>query len=328
VPVCTIAIPVYNRRGLVQKALRSALAQDLPNLEILVVDNCSTDGTWESLQEVRDPRLRFVRNERNLGLFGNFNRCLALAQGKYLQFLCSDDELTAGCIAREMAIMDAHPEVAMLCTRGELVDTEGRSLRLIAHQFPPGIYPGERAIFSWCWLYTHSRLNAFNYPSGIMMRREAVTQAGFFQERMRTTGDIDYYFRLLERGNLAVVADPGCRITLHEGQAHRTTNMDGTAIREHLEVVRAQRELLQSWGAYRRVMDQMYGLALTLGIARMLRAKTRDSGRLHVEIARRGGVPWHRLVWASIRLVTGRTLWWLLPRVFVRLPQPRPLTIR
>jgi hypothetical protein len=224
--------------------------------------------------------------------------------------------------------MEAHPEVAMLCTRGELIDTEGRTLRRIADQFPPGIYSGENAVFSWLWLYGHSRFNALNYPSGVMMRRDALTRAGSFQEQMQTTGDIDYYFRLLEQGSLAVVGDTGCRITLHEGQAHRTANMDGTAIKEHLAVVRAHRALLESRGAYRRLVDQMYGIALVLGLVRLLRSKTRDSGRLHIDMARQSGVPWHRLLAASVRLVAGRVLWRLLPRLFMRLPEPSPLTLR
>src|SRR5450432_379001 len=98
---CSIAIPVFNRRDLVHNALRSAIAQAVPNLEILVVDNCSTDGTWEALQAIRDPRLHLVRNDSNLGLFGNFNRCLELSRGEYVCLLGSDDDLTEGFLARE-----------------------------------------------------------------------------------------------------------------------------------------------------------------------------------------------------------------------------------
>jgi hypothetical protein len=270
--------------------------------------------------------LRLVRNERNVGLFGNFNRCLTLSQGKNVQILCSDDELTAGCVARAVAVMESHPEAAMLCTPGHLVDASGRPLRLIANQFPPGIYTGDRVVFSWLWLYAHSRLNALNYPSGVLMRREAVKQAGLFQDQMQTTGDIDYYFRLLQQGSLAVIADTGCRITLHEGQAHRSTNLDGTAIKEHLAVVHAHRPLLERRRAYRRVVDQMHGLALLLGLVRVVRPATRESGWLHIQLALRAGVPWYRLLAASTRVIAGRLLWRRLPQVFLKLPQPDPLT--
>jgi hypothetical protein len=201
-------------------------------------------------------------------------------------------------------------------------------LRLIADQFAPGIYAGADAMFSWFWLYAHSRLNALNYPSGVMMRREAIVRAGSFQEHMQTAGDIDYYFKLLEHGSLAVLGDTGCLITLHEGQAHRGTNMDGTAIREHLAVVQAHKGPLESRAVYRRVLDQMHGLALVLGLFRLLRSKTRESGWVHIELARQGDMPWHRLILAAARLVAGRLLWRRLPRVFIRLPAPEPVRPR
>src|SRR4051794_31293108 len=83
-PVCTIAIPVYNREDLVRGAIESALQHQQADLEILVIDNCSTDRTAEVARSYEDPRLRVVVNDSNLGLFGNFNRCLELATGKYI----------------------------------------------------------------------------------------------------------------------------------------------------------------------------------------------------------------------------------------------------
>jgi glycosyltransferase involved in cell wall biosynthesis len=108
-PTCTVAIPVFNRKDMVQRAVASALAQPVSSLDVLVVDNCSTDGTWDALQRLSDPRLRLVRNSHNVGLFGNFNRCLDLATGTYLRFLCSDDTLAAGCLQREISEMESAP---------------------------------------------------------------------------------------------------------------------------------------------------------------------------------------------------------------------------
>ncbi|GAI98190.1 unnamed protein product [marine sediment metagenome] len=111
---CTIAIPVYNREDLIRRAVESALAQNVPDLEILVVDNCSTDRTWDVLHTYSDSRLRLVRNERNMGLFGNFNRSLQLAQGKYFRLLCSDDKLPPNCLMSEIDMMEQHENVVLL----------------------------------------------------------------------------------------------------------------------------------------------------------------------------------------------------------------------
>jgi len=322
-PICTIAVPVYNRRDLVHRAVRSALTQSHADLEILVVDNLSTDGTWEALQTIQDPRLRLVRNDSNLGLFGNFNRCLQLCRGDYVVVLGSDDELTEGFVAREVLIMEANPEVAMLSTRGQLTDADGHPLRLIAAQFPPGIHAGEDAIFAWLWLYAHTRLNSLNYPSGVLLRREAVLRAGLFREDLRTAGDIDFYLRMLQHGSLAISQSVGCRIMLHSGQAHRALNMDGTAFREQLDIVHQHLCLLETRGVRQPMIEQTYGQALALGLLRMLDRRTRASGRLHIAVARSSTVPAHRLAAACVRFFVARALWRYLPGMFVGLPPPK-----
>ena len=138
---CTVAIPVYNRIGLVGQAVDSALAQDIDDMEILIVDNCSTDGTWELLQKYQDPRIRLIQNEINIGLFPNFNRCLELAKGEYLRFLCSDDLLVENCLSKEIDIMEQNCAVSILNTKGELVDQNGNAKWPELGQFlPTGLY--------------------------------------------------------------------------------------------------------------------------------------------------------------------------------------------
>src|SRR5262249_12344827 len=170
---CTIAIPVYNRESLIRQALESALSQNVSGLEVLVVDNCSTDGTWEILCSYSDPRLRLVRNESNLGLFGNFNRCLELARGTCLRLLCSADRLSSDSLPKELGVMESQPTVALLSTRGHSVDESGRFQFTIADHLPTGIYPGRDAIYNALWVHAHYGHNPFNFPSGILLRREA-----------------------------------------------------------------------------------------------------------------------------------------------------------
>ena len=146
----TVLLPVFNRKDLIEEAVRSALAQDVEGLEVFVVDNCSQDGTWEVLQQIMDPRVKILRNERNLGLFGNFNRCGLLATGDYALFLCSDDRLTPGFLSKAIAVMESHSEAVLLSSRGIAVDETGRRHR-IANSFPPGCYNGRSAAPAWFW---------------------------------------------------------------------------------------------------------------------------------------------------------------------------------
>jgi cellulose synthase/poly-beta-1,6-N-acetylglucosamine synthase-like glycosyltransferase len=119
-PLVSICIPTYNRAGMVRDAIRSALAQTYRNIEVLIVDNASTDTTASVVSSFSDLRLRYVRNERNLGLFGNFNRCIELAQGKYLHILHSDDMIPPGFTAACVGFLEEHPEVAFTFTGVEI----------------------------------------------------------------------------------------------------------------------------------------------------------------------------------------------------------------
>ena len=97
-PLVSILIPVYNRKEIVKQAINSALAQEYKNIEIIIVDNCSTDGTYEELQKCYgdDGRIKLYQNDTNIGPVNNWRVCLEKATGKYIKILWSDD-LTETC---------------------------------------------------------------------------------------------------------------------------------------------------------------------------------------------------------------------------------------
>ena len=92
-PLVTVGLPVYNGERYLAEALEAALAQDLDDLEVVVCDNASEDSTREIALDyvARDRRVRYHRNERNLGLARNFNRVFELSRGKYFKWTAHDD---------------------------------------------------------------------------------------------------------------------------------------------------------------------------------------------------------------------------------------------
>ena len=87
----SIVIPVYNREDMVSDAIDSALSQTYENIEVIVVDNCSTDKTWQVISNYQSPKLRAYRNETNLGPVLNWKRGIELSKGEYVKLLFSDD---------------------------------------------------------------------------------------------------------------------------------------------------------------------------------------------------------------------------------------------
>jgi glycosyltransferase involved in cell wall biosynthesis len=118
--VVSILVTSYNRERFIAESIESVLAQSYGDFELLVTDNCSTDGTAEIARgyERRDPRVRVIVNERNLGQFGNRNRAATLARGTFLKYHDSDDVMYPHCLAVMVPPMLACPEAAFGLSTG------------------------------------------------------------------------------------------------------------------------------------------------------------------------------------------------------------------
>ena len=111
-PLVSIVITAYNYAGYLATAIESALGQDHVPLEVLVLDNASTDETPAVVARyAHDPRLRSIRHPENVGLTANHNRGLAAARGEYVGFLSADDALAPGFVARTLRFYAEHPDV-------------------------------------------------------------------------------------------------------------------------------------------------------------------------------------------------------------------------
>ena len=131
-PIVSIGLPVYNGARYLRRSVQSMLAQTYTELEIVISDNASTDETEAICREMAaaDPRIRYSRNEVNLGAARNYNRVFELAGGKYFKWAAHDDECHPAMIERCVAALEAAPpSVTMVYPLGELIDEQGATLR-------------------------------------------------------------------------------------------------------------------------------------------------------------------------------------------------------
>jgi glycosyltransferase involved in cell wall biosynthesis len=131
VPLVSILIPVYNRETMIARALLSAMTQTHVDLEIIVVDNASTDRTFQIVQDhaSQDTRVRCFRNERNVGPVRNWMKCLEHSSGEYIKFLFSDDWLDPQAVERLLAPLLEHPDSGFSYSSVEIHDeTKGATI--------------------------------------------------------------------------------------------------------------------------------------------------------------------------------------------------------
>jgi glycosyltransferase involved in cell wall biosynthesis len=127
-------MPVYNSKKYIRKQLDSLLAQTYTNFEIVITDNCSTDETPQIIADymARDSRIRYVRNETNIGLYSNFNRCFELARGEYFKWAADDDLHDPRFLEKAVAVLDSDPEVVMCWCLVRQIDSYGDEIPLEA----------------------------------------------------------------------------------------------------------------------------------------------------------------------------------------------------
>ena len=125
-PLVSIGLPVYNGEKLVGRAIDSLLAQDYPNFELIISDNCSTDQTAAICARYaeKDPRVRFSSNPKNLGVYANFLRVLSLARGEYYMWAAHDDFWYPTFVSALMEELTAHPDAAVAMSALERITKE------------------------------------------------------------------------------------------------------------------------------------------------------------------------------------------------------------
>ena len=175
-PLVTIGMPTYNGARFLAQSLESLLSQDYPNWELVISDNCSTDGT-EAIARAyaeRIARIRYVRQETNLGASANFNCVLGLADGTYFMWAADHDLWEPTLISRCVAALEAEPAAVLAYPQSLLVDENGVAIEEMDDQIDLG-QPSALARYKrLIW-----RLVICNMIYGVARRDALVATGGF-----------------------------------------------------------------------------------------------------------------------------------------------------
>ncbi|HTP67893.1 MAG TPA: glycosyltransferase family 2 protein [Dongiaceae bacterium] len=130
-PRVSVGMPVYNCKKYVAEAIESNLRQTFTNFELVITDNCSTDGSAEICRAyaARDSRVKYHRNPENIGAGGNFRRCFELSQGEYFRWTPSDDVVGPELLELCVEVLDRDPSILLAYPRTRLIDGEGQIIR-------------------------------------------------------------------------------------------------------------------------------------------------------------------------------------------------------
>ena len=204
-PAVSICIPAYQAERHLPVTFRHVLAQTCADLEILVLDNASTDATFEIARGTDDPRVRVVRNERVLNLPDNWNRAVQLSRGALVKVVCADDLVHPDLTRRQRVVLDADPSIAVVAHRRHLINDDGAliagstGLRHLVGRFD-GNAVATRVV--------RDGGNPIGESAAIMFRRKHFDAVGGFDPRLLFPMDLELWVKLLRHGDFVGLPEP------------------------------------------------------------------------------------------------------------------------
>ena len=267
-PLVSVVMPVYNSEKFLAEAIESILTQTFTNFELIIVDDGSTDGSAKIIRayERRDERIRFVQLGENMGDAGARNAGIALASGKYIAGMDSDDISLPERLQQQVAFLESHLAIGGVGTHANFVyeDLQYKSAR------KP---PEHHALI----LLEHFLGDPFVHAS-LMLRRDLFLEFGGYDHTMRYCSDCDFMTRLMGRHDIANIPERLYLYRRHLGQltSHRNPKRD-----QDLLLMRTRR-LERIWGeapdgTLERFIDVHFGVKLSWRERRVAR---RDFERL------------------------------------------------
>ncbi len=207
----SVLLTCYNHIRFLPEALAGVTAQTFTDYEIIAIDDGSTDGTRDWLSNCDVPMTR-IFNEQNLGTYGSLNVALQAASGEFIAILNDDDVWRPEKLARQVAVMDAHPHVGIVHTDGDFIDGDGN------------VIPGSPLGFAFPRFETGDILAGLLYENKIiasaaLVRRQALLDLGGFNEAYFGSGDWEMWLRVCELWAAGFVPEPLTRYRVHGANA-------------------------------------------------------------------------------------------------------------
>ena len=189
-PLISILTPTYNRADYIESAIISALEQDYPNFEIVIVDDGSSDNTAEVVNSFNDPRIKFIAKEHS-GAPKTRNRCIEEASGEYVLMLDSDDELMPGVLTQYAKILDQYTGTDIVYGDLQSFDEQG-----------------DKKVFRYEDLYKETNLlskmlrGSIIPNGGSLIRKELFSMFGGYNEDFPRAEDFEFWTRAITYANI------------------------------------------------------------------------------------------------------------------------------
>ncbi len=208
VPLVSVCVPLYNGGLYIRETIESVLAQTFDNWELVITDDRSTDDSKEIVASFSDPRIRYLLNSERVGAEGNWNRCVNESHGVYRKLLCHDDRLHPACLARQVAVIERtqNQNVSLVSSARRVISPKGKPILTRCWKNRDQIITGRSAIRQ----IVRSGTNQIGEPGSVLFRASDWRALNGFSARFPYVIDLDFWFKLLGRGDCLYLTEPLC----------------------------------------------------------------------------------------------------------------------
>jgi len=244
-PQVSVCIPTFNGARYLDACLRSVRRQTLQDLEILVVDDGSSDDTISIIRRhaEEDRRVRPEADPHRRGLVNNWNRCVALARAGWIKFVFQDDLIDPSCVERLLEAGTDTGAGLIGSFRRIVFDDVDQATRDIYAEYAGeeslgGVFPGRTVVTGaeFCHaLLDHLMKNFVGEPTAILLHRTVFERFGYFDPRLVSMSDLEYWARVATNTGMAIVPDTLATFRVHATAASAVNRQEQTYRLKHID---------------------------------------------------------------------------------------------
>lgn len=229
----SVLLPVYNGGEYLKQSLQSLLNQQFTDFEILIIDDCSTDESFNYLQSILDPRISLFKNEQNRGLFFNLNYLVGRSKSPLIKLWAQDDIMYPQCLERFVDFHKQYPHIGFSYSNRDIVDEQGKIKENNRVDNTPSII--STALHSKITYYTGSIAGNI---ANVCISKKALETVGLFNEQMKISADFDMWVRLARHHETGFIREKLIQLRDHDKQLSRDEKYYINHVKEDLEVYR------------------------------------------------------------------------------------------
>jgi glycosyltransferase involved in cell wall biosynthesis len=210
-PSVSVIMPCFNHARFLVDSVQGILAQTHRDLELIIIDDCSSDNSWEVMAALAktDARIKTIRHKRNLGASRSRNDGMRMSVGALIGFCDADDIWEPSKLEVQILLLDNNLNFDMTCSDAVIIDEDGQpAKRRFSEQFPPPNVAAAELFFVLV-------LSNFINTQTVLMRRECLATAGYFDEKIKWVEDWWYWINISRQHRILYCEQPLARYRVH-----------------------------------------------------------------------------------------------------------------